>query len=474
MNKGNTVSRGNLFEDRVYKIINDLITREEFGVLPKCCKIQRKKKYPSVTLNDKIEFDLSIEVTFPGAKEYSNLYLIEIKDYKGKIPGSDLSEFVHDVRAVAGLNVKAIFVSTTDLQPRAMNIAKSEKIMWIKVSGEKHEFKLFSSKKRRSQAKDTDLLQLQEELRTLQELTTLMEAGSPSEIDWDSLIEKLVRNAIEGNIPEPQQGESGISGLERLSGKIIEDIAKQILNDFDPNILKNGLGLDADQFIIYLKEKHDVTVKYEPITQEYDRENSGAYIPQTKTILIDPSVVGTDRFKYVLLHEAGHHFLHSKVSINQRAYDSMEDSRYNPETGKHDLVNERNWLEWQAKKFAACAVMPDVSVMARLLLFQYANGIRNKGTVYVDNAPQTQQDFFNTIDTLKNFFGVTQTIIEYRLGDIGILTFSKNFRRPLPIDDLRNSRTCSIGDALIAALNKMEMKSWANKKVRGEEPEEPF
>jgi len=474
MNKGNTVSRGNQFENKVYGIISNLISRKEFGMLPECCKIYRKKKYPSVSLNDEIEFDLSIEVTLPGAKQYSYLYLIEIKDYRSKIPGSDLSEFVHDVKAVAGLQVKAIFVSTTDLQPRAMNIAKSEGIMWIKVTGGEHQFRLYSSKKRRGQAKDTDLVQLQEELKALQEISMLIEAGNQPEIDWDSLIEKLIRNAAEGNIPEPENGESGIIGLERLSGKLIENIAKQVLNDFDPNILTHALSLNADQFILFLKEKHEVTVKYEFLAQEYGYENSGAYIPQTKTIIIDPSIVGTDRFKYVLLHEAGHHFLHNKISVNQKAYDRMEDSRYNSETGKHDLLNERNWLEWQAKKFAAYAIMPDVSVMARLLLYQYANGIRNKGRIYVDNAPQTLQDFYNTISTLRNFFEVTEIIIEYRLGDIGILKFSKDFRRPIPVDESWNSNTSSIGDVLISALRKMEMKSWANKKARGDEPGDPF
>jgi Zn-dependent peptidase ImmA (M78 family) len=462
MNKSNTVDRGDRFENRSYDIIKAAIEKLEFGMLPEYCKVFKKKKYYSKEIDDYIEFDLSIEVWPPGADDYIFVYLIECKDYGSPIPGSDVAEFINNIKLVEGLRVKAVLLTTTELQPRALKLVKSKKIMWIKIEGETKTTRLYNSRRKKNIYQDTDLPLFYEELAQLNEIKNVLFAEGHIEVDWNNLIEKFLKHSLEGNLFAPNEGTTGIVGLERLSGNLIQKIANRVLDDFDPNIRKNFLALNAEQFIIFLNDKYGVQVKYETIPQNNDRDNFGAFIAETKTILIDPSVLGTDRYKYVLAHEIGHFFLHNHLVIDQKIYDNLEDSRYNKNTRKYELRNERNFLEWQASKFASCLLMPDLSVMVNLMTHQYAKDIRNKGKMYVDNVPENIQIFSVTIDALRNFFGVSELVMEYRLGDLKIVRYGKNFRRPIPTYQTLISRTKTVGQLLGRAFNEMELNYLRN------------
>ncbi|NQX42312.1 Restriction endonuclease [Pedobacter steynii] len=457
MNKSNTVSRGNRFEERGYDLIKAAVERLEFGVLPECCKIFRKKKYYSKELEDYIEFDLSVEIWLPGAEDYSFVYLIECKDYRTKIPGNDITEFINNVRLVQGLRVKAVVITTTELQPRALKLAQSQKIMWILVKGDSHVTKLYSSSRKKDIDHDTDLLQINKEIAQLQEISSLLFSGEESKIEWDGFMEMLVKHSLEGNLPAQTEDTETIK-LERLSSEKIKIIANNILDDFDPNIRKHFLALNTEEFIAYLQNKHGVEVKHESIPYDNGRDNSGAFIPETKTILIDNSIVGTDRYKYILAHEAGHFFLHGHLKIDQKKYDNQEDSKYNHKTKRHQLLNERNFLEWQASKFATCLVMPDLSVMVKLILHQKKNNINHEGRMFVDHVAENLQIFTVTIDALRNFFEVSEIVMEYRLADLNILKYGKQFKRPRPTYQTLTSRVKTIGQLLGQVFSDMELK----------------
>jgi Zn-dependent peptidase ImmA (M78 family) len=458
MNKTNTVSRGNQFEKRSYYLIKAAVERLEFGVLPECCKIFRKKKYYSKELDDYIEFDLSVEIWLPGAEDYSFVYLIECKDYSSKIPGNDITEFINNIRFVEGLRVKAVVITTTELQPRALKLAQSQKIMWILVKGDSHITKLYSSSRKKDIKHDTDLLQINEEIAQLQEISSLLFSGEESKIEWDCFIEKLLKHSLEGNLPAHTEEEAETVRLERLSSEKIKTIADGILDDFDPNIRKHFLAINTEEFIAYLQNKHGVTVKHESIPYDNGRDNDGAFIPETKTILIDDNIVGTDRYIYILAHEAGHFFLHGHLKIDQKKYDSQEDSKYNHKTKRHQLLNERNFVEWQASKFASCLVMPDLSVMVKLILHQKKNNINHEGRMFVDHVAENLQMFTVTIDALRCFFGVSEIVMEYRLADLRILKYGKHFKRPRPTYQTLTSRVKTVGQLLGQVFNEMELK----------------
>jgi hypothetical protein len=128
----NTVKKGNIFEDKVFKDITTELSNDRLHVSGKRSKIYQKKGYFSRDRGSEIITDISIETFLPDASDYSLLTVFECKDYNSKVPVSDIEEFHSKVQQIAGDNIKAIFVTNSALQKSALNVAKSKKIAVIR------------------------------------------------------------------------------------------------------------------------------------------------------------------------------------------------------------------------------------------------------------------------------------------------------------------------------------------------------
>ncbi|HSK73384.1 MAG TPA: restriction endonuclease [Pyrinomonadaceae bacterium] len=131
--KINTTKKGNDFEARVYKVIETELKTGKLGLIPECAQLFAKKPYYSRDRNANIVVDLSIEVTIPGKDTYSFLWVLECKDYAGKIPIDDLEEFHAKVQQIAGDNVKATFVTNAAFSKSGLNYAKANGIGLIRL-----------------------------------------------------------------------------------------------------------------------------------------------------------------------------------------------------------------------------------------------------------------------------------------------------------------------------------------------------
>jgi len=125
--------KGASFEEKAFGLLQALVVSEQFGFLPDCAKIFTQKAYFSSDRGSDIVFDISIEVTLPGASEPSFLWLWECKNYAKPIPVDDVEEFNSKVLQVAGLNVKGGIISSGALQSGALNYAASRKIAVIRI-----------------------------------------------------------------------------------------------------------------------------------------------------------------------------------------------------------------------------------------------------------------------------------------------------------------------------------------------------
>ncbi|WP_022977531.1 restriction endonuclease [Nevskia ramosa] len=129
----NTVSRGNRFEDRVFAALRTEVNAERLGLLPRQCALYQKKGYFSRDRNSDVIVDISIEVTIPGAKEWSLLWVCECKDYSGAIPVNDVEEFKAKLDQIAGKNVKGLMAITGVLQTGASSYARSQGIGVVRL-----------------------------------------------------------------------------------------------------------------------------------------------------------------------------------------------------------------------------------------------------------------------------------------------------------------------------------------------------
>lgn len=442
----NTTRIGNAFEEKSYGLITSAINENKFGVIPTCCKVFRKKGYYSKDRASNIVFDLTIEVWPEGAESYTLLYIVECKDYSNhKVPIDDLEEFESKVKQVAGLNVKGVLITSSTFSKTALNFAKSKGIMLIQVNAENQsKIMLYNTKREKNISQDYPVPAIANEIKKVVEINSFFDENKDEKPDLDIKLKNFLTSLIDGKLDSKLTDDVKVLGLERLSQKLIEDLTCKIITDFDPSIFKNFGSVPLERFGLYLKEKFSVeTILDQSIPLNKGKKLLGIFDSKQKKIYIDQSIVGTDQFAFVYAHEIAHFFLHSYLQMDQLIYDGLSDSKYNSTIKRHELLNEKHWIEWQANQFAASFLMPEKCVIFRLIRYQIKEGIRNRGTIYLDNEKVNIYGFQVVTCWLAYIFGVSRTVIEYRLADLNTIIYAKgvNVNRAALFNSYKQPRT---------------------------------
>lgn len=407
-NKLNTVEIGDKFENESYDRIIKALKNSEFAFPIKYSKVIKKPKYLSQKTGEYIEFDLSIEIWPPDADRFSFLFLIECKSYSNKkVPTGDMRKFSYDVNDVAELNGKAVFITNSRYTKPSIQFAKTTGMMLIEVNrDESHNYILHS--KNRFERSENRL--------------------DHSINQFDKFINCVFKP-------------TKIQGLKRLSSDEIESITYHLLTDFNPNIFTNFTRINLNDLISFFKGHHDLKFDYTTdLNQPIYFGTIGHFNVTERLIQIDPSIVNTERFSFTLAHEIGHSILHSELIVNQEIYDDYEDSKYDIFSNRHILKNDKNWIEWQANRFAASLLMPKQLFIAQLAYFQKKNGVRNIGQIYLDDQHVNRQDFYNILTHLNSHFGTSKTSIVYRLEQLDLISYgrkSDDYKRLVREFDLR-------------------------------------
>lgn len=391
----NTVKIGDSFEDKCYYLIEHAIKNNKLGISASHARVFRKKKYYSDKRKKDIVFDLSIEIWPEGAKNYSILLIIECKNYRTKnVPVDDVEEFESKVGQVSGKNAKAIMISSHSFQEGAFNFAENTGMMLIEAHQDDYTI-------------------------------ILHRKGDDSYIVEESSIESIVFNFIRDTL-----GFNKILGLKKLSIEDIEFTASELLS----NYRKIMTPIEVFSFIEYLKQKHNINFHFNDRIVSSDGLNLfGCCDVKSRTISIDKSIVGTNRFLFVLGHELGHIFLHSKIKINQEHYQRFQDSHYNAFADRHLLINEKQWIEWQANQFSIALLLPKPLFIHEFTSYRKSLGIRSFDHIYLDDQGINQRDLISTLNHLSIYFGVSKTSVKYRINELGLLTDNRNTKRAIDI-----------------------------------------
>lgn len=147
----------------------------------------------------------------------------------------------------------------------------------------------------------------------------------------------------------------------------------------------------------------------------------GRFRVRPRGIFVDISLEGSDRFPFVLAHEYGHLVLHRNVDTAKAGYsdDSIEDGDLDFVTNRKELRSPRDWIEWQANRFAAALLMPRATFSDALIEYHKQAGIRrNVGVVVVDSSAPSQRDLSLVLGHLARLYEVNRTNVECRLRDL--------------------------------------------------------
>ncbi len=392
----NTTKIGDQLENKAIEIIERLIEEKRIGVLKECIKIFKKKKYPSTLIGrGAVEFDLTVEVWAPNAPKYSMIYIVECKNYKNRLPITQVKKFYSDITETHGVNAKGIIISTSPLQKGALEFADSKGIMIIEgESKDNFKITLYRNSNRK--------------------IFPFIEDKINSELLTEGVVQigKVIESQIANALLESKN--TNISTLSKVS---ITNLAKLELDKIDKSILENAYGLDKDKLINYLRTEYDVAVTY-------FNPNQNNYLGVCKIaeneIGINKSIVNTKREMFVLAHEFGHYLLHNNIKINQIILDSFSDPEFNFSTGTHSLKNAKNWIEWQANYFSISLLVPQSSIMARQWRYMITRNIP-KGKYILNDSIQTQKIFKDIVTYLSQIFNVSKTSIIYRMKEFKLV-----------------------------------------------------
>lgn len=216
-----------------------------------------------------------------------------------------------------------------------------------------------------------------------------------------------------------------VSGIGRLSAKDVDDKAEEVVRYFAEDVLYmpkqtpialivNKLSTQFPKYAATFDFTHDLG------NTPKGRKILGLFVPATHTILVDQSLINTDRFNFALAHELGHLILHRNASFEESEGRWEDDDEvFDVVTGKKQLRTELDFAEWQANRFAASFLMPEYTLTKEIIGFQNELGInRNRGVIYLDGQQGNRAMFRYIVGNLAYTYQVTRRNVIYRLKDL--------------------------------------------------------
>lgn len=384
-----TIKVGDKFETECFSLIEKAISRGDLGITEANARVFQKKGYYSKEREKDIIFDLAIEIWPKTAERFIILFLIECKSYSSKnIPIDDIEEFHRKIQQVSGVNVKGIMISNSSFQEGVLTYARNNDFMLIEA--QRHD-----------------------------DFNIILHKASRKNNSQDSI--SLGINSKVATFLKKTLGPQKVSGLQKLSASQIEKLAEDILRGY--NKLKSPIEIIP--FCKYLESisplSFDFTKNLETLN---NKRIDGFYSCKEQKIYIDRSLYGKPQFAFIVGHEIGHYFLHQNLKINQESYNEFKDSEYNPFTKRHDLTNDKHWIEWQANKFSMSLVLPKLLFLSELVDFRNKLGITNPEHIFFDDQPINKSDYIKTVIHLARYFGTSNLSVRFQIEDLGLITYS--------------------------------------------------
>lgn len=212
------------------------------------------------------------------------------------------------------------------------------------------------------------------------------------------------------------------NSIQHLSEEDIEQKAEEVLKWFSMSLDKPKF-VPLNEFCLKLKNDHDTIIEFgKDLGYRRGQKVLGFFMPNPRSIYLDKSLLDDVRRPFILAHEIGHLFLHRKLILKRGEYEFEGDTEFDLATGKKQLMTSRDWIEWQANKFASCFLMPRATFIDALKQTQIELGLhRNLGFVYVNPDKDSKKDYEDLKERLALIYNVNKTNIEIRLKDLELV-----------------------------------------------------
>ena len=233
-----------------------------------------------------------------------------------------------------------------------------------------------------------------------------------------------------------------LDGKLLCSDEEIEQISSEFLREIQPGALVGASPINRENLLGAIKSQYG----YDFLVADLGYEEGSRILGQTdfvhKAIILDQVFSQTDdsillRLPFIIGHEVGHCVLHSPYYEQLKlsgVFKEVTTDTHDALTGRKILETQRDFLEHQAHTFSASLLVPRSTLRPALIKVQKYLGInRRLGEIYINSTPSGRNDYNMTISKLSLIYGVSRTIISYRLQNLGFVADHRT--KPLQIRD---------------------------------------
>lgn len=246
------------------------------------------------------------------------------------------------------------------------------------------------------------------------------------------------------------------NGIPRLSRQELDAWAERFTLFFDKDALSQPQMTPIFTICDRLKEEHEVKFVFgaDLGTSPEGYKYRGRFHIPTSTIYIDKSLEWDDpRFNFTLAHELAHFVLHRRINTDtlKTGHDKdISDTNRQLILDHVNSDNPRDWLEWQANKFASSFLLPRLTVPTAIVEKQLEIGVtRRVGTIYLDRQATNIEMYHKILEHLVKIYETSKTSIKLRLIELNILIEAETGQTPQsrPIE--------SVGQVMRDMFNKL-------------------
>ncbi|MAT40237.1 MAG: hypothetical protein CL946_11605 [Ectothiorhodospiraceae bacterium] len=421
----NTVAKGDLFEDTIYKYLKEEIESGQFFTDKDKSRIFPKKAYYSHARQKDIIFDIAIEVYRPGQSGFSFLILIECKDYSSPVKVDDVEEFHSKVQQVAGVNVKGIFASTNSFQSGALTFAKSQGIALLRYYNRdelKWEVPRYLARNNAFGQLAPSLEEVHLGLTEEHYDSLYLEAYCYYDDNYTNSIIEILRRLAGCSKQNTKQTDENHEEVEFA----VPYIAPEQLKTYSEKTLRaieyHFGAVDLNRIVeLYADKELSLIID--------DREMFGkgrnrmlgklTFTPPTITIFVNNHHTRESQ-RFTIAHELGHFILGHGDYMYREYYDVGDWDQLLAASSVYNIIDR---MEYQANHFASNILLPEHELLSdfQSLLVKYEIKDRGCGLLYLDDQKCNQDSFHNVANELRHKYQVSKMAIKYRLKNLGLL-----------------------------------------------------
>lgn len=423
----NTTDKGDTLESRVYDLFSEAIGNGNFLAAKDNCEIFRQKGYYSRDRKKDIIFDISIEISMPGAESPAIIYIIECKNYNHSVPVDDVEEFFSKIQQISGANVKAVVVARNSYQSGAFEFSKSKGIGLARY----YERSTLEWVLNRS---PSSLLSRSHAVKNTWSAYSALHSEIFESDCFDlygyvggnytnSLNLFLSDLAIQGLDDERAQEWSFVyipNQVQSPQVKFVEEFEiESICESLRTNIEYSGGTVSLSSISNYLNSKDGLVVN---LDVDLDKGILGVVNLKSKVISISKNHETEERRRFTLAHEIGHYVL---GHADYMAMEKCTGSRLDMGNPVHIGIEDINRMESQANLFASCLLLPRNEIVRSFTAAIHNIGLKDKGfgVLFVDNQPCNLQNYHGVISRLKYEYRVSKEAVSIRLHQLGFIKY---------------------------------------------------